>query len=232
MKIKYHDDFPKLDHRAAPSIPGRARWNERFAARPQGAPWGRRHDQLGNFQTALLGELLRHQHDHERIALRPVVAPASDQPDANGITPGHEPVAVVLDLVNQIGTKGRTVAGRWEAGFDNATRDMGASQGGVLDGLQAALCPVVRSRSVTGEEHMSAIASDTRNVPTSEPRPIIPPLAGFYSHTRDLSWLVVRLTAGGMLLVHGIMKVMPMIPRTVSPPPLRLSPRAAWPGVG
>jgi putative oxidoreductase len=57
---------------------------------------------------------------------------------------------------------------------------------------------------------MSAIASDTRNVPTSEPRPIIPPLAGFYSHTRDLSWLVVRLTAGGMLLVHGIMKVMPM----------------------
>src|SRR5262249_38720179 len=34
--------------------------------------------------------------------------------------------------------------------------------------------------------------------------------ASFYSHTRDLSWLVVRLTAGGMLLVHGIMKVMAM----------------------
>jgi len=43
-----------------------------------------------------------------------------------------------------------------------------------------------------------------------EPRPIIPALASFYSHTRDLSWLVVRLTAGGMLLVHGIFKVMPM----------------------
>jgi DoxX-like protein len=41
-------------------------------------------------------------------------------------------------------------------------------------------------------------------------RPIISPLAGCYSHTRDLLWLVVRLTAGGMLLVHGIMKVMPM----------------------
>src|SRR3978361_889285 len=57
---------------------------------------------------------------------------------------------------------------------------------------------------------MSAVAPDTRNLRTSEPRPIIPPLAGFYSHARDLSWLVVRLTAGGMLLVHGLMKVMPM----------------------
>jgi len=57
---------------------------------------------------------------------------------------------------------------------------------------------------------MSATAPDTRNLRTSEPRPIIPPLADFYSHTRHLSWLVVRLTAGGMLLVHGIMKVMPM----------------------
>jgi putative oxidoreductase len=45
---------------------------------------------------------------------------------------------------------------------------------------------------------------------TVEPRPLIPSLAGFYVHSRDLSWLIVRLTAGGMLLVHGIMKVMPM----------------------
>ena len=57
---------------------------------------------------------------------------------------------------------------------------------------------------------MSAIASDTRTLSASEPKPIIPPLASFYSQTRELSWLVVRLTAGGMLLVHGIMKVMPM----------------------
>jgi hypothetical protein len=57
---------------------------------------------------------------------------------------------------------------------------------------------------------MTAITPTSRSATAGEPRPIIPPLAGFYSHARDLSWLVVRLTAGGMLLVHGIMKVMPM----------------------
>jgi putative oxidoreductase len=57
---------------------------------------------------------------------------------------------------------------------------------------------------------MNTITSNQLSVPSSEPRPIIPPLAGFYVHSRDLAWLVVRLTAGGMLLVHGIMKVMPM----------------------
>ena len=55
---------------------------------------------------------------------------------------------------------------------------------------------------------MATIASNTE--PTHEPKPVIPPLASFYAHSRDLAWLVVRLTAGGMLLVHGIMKVMPM----------------------
>jgi putative oxidoreductase len=57
---------------------------------------------------------------------------------------------------------------------------------------------------------MTTITSDSRAVPAGEPRPIIPPLAPFYSLTRELAWLVIRLTAGGMLLVHGIMKVMPM----------------------
>src|ERR1700741_3086133 len=57
---------------------------------------------------------------------------------------------------------------------------------------------------------MSTITSDSRIVSAGEPKPILPPLASFYSHPRDLSWLVVRLTAGGMLLVHGIMKMMPM----------------------
>lgn len=57
---------------------------------------------------------------------------------------------------------------------------------------------------------MSAITSNAGAVPAGEPRPIIPPLASFYWHARDLGWLVVRLTAGGMLLVHGIFKVMPM----------------------
>jgi putative oxidoreductase len=44
--------------------------------------------------------------------------------------------------------------------------------------------------------------------PAGEPRPIIPALAPLYDHTRDLAWLVVRLSAGGMLLVHGIQKLM------------------------
>jgi len=43
-----------------------------------------------------------------------------------------------------------------------------------------------------------------------EPRLIILQLASFYEYTPGLSWLIVRLTAGGMLLVHGIMKAMPM----------------------
>ena len=41
-----------------------------------------------------------------------------------------------------------------------------------------------------------------------EPTPIIAALGPYYDKTRDLSWLVVRLTAGGMLLVHGLVKVM------------------------
>ena len=41
----------------------------------------------------------------------------------------------------------------------------------------------------------------------SEPRPIIPQLAPVYDQTRDLGWLLVRLTAGGFLLVHGLQKV-------------------------
>ncbi|MEA2915608.1 MAG: putative oxidoreductase [Bradyrhizobium sp.] len=40
-----------------------------------------------------------------------------------------------------------------------------------------------------------------------EPTPIIPALGSFYEKSRDLSWLVVRLTAGGMLLVHGTVKL-------------------------
>ena len=40
-----------------------------------------------------------------------------------------------------------------------------------------------------------------------EPRPLIGALGPTYDKTRDLSWLVVRLTAGGMLLVHGIIKL-------------------------
>jgi putative oxidoreductase len=36
---------------------------------------------------------------------------------------------------------------------------------------------------------------------------MIPALAPFYEHSRDISWLIVRLTAGGFLLIHGIQKL-------------------------
>ena len=39
---------------------------------------------------------------HQRIALRPVIAPAADQPNAHRIAPGHQPETVVLDLVNPV----------------------------------------------------------------------------------------------------------------------------------
>ena len=51
---------------------------------------------------------------HQRIALRPVVAPAGDQPDAYRIAPGQQPETVVLDLVNPVGA-GRGLAG-WVSG--------------------------------------------------------------------------------------------------------------------
>jgi len=41
----------------------------------------------------------------------------------------------------------------------------------------------------------------------SEPRPVIPALAPLYTHTADISYLIVRVTAGLMLLPHGIPKV-------------------------
>lgn len=40
-----------------------------------------------------------------------------------------------------------------------------------------------------------------------EPKPVISGLAPFYDWSRDFSYLVVRLTAGGFLLVHGIVKL-------------------------
>jgi putative oxidoreductase len=42
---------------------------------------------------------------------------------------------------------------------------------------------------------------------SGEPRRIIPALSPFYDQTRDLAWLIVRVTAGGMLLAHGITKL-------------------------
>ncbi len=56
---------------------------------------------------------------------------------------------------------------------------------------------------------MTAVSSSIASVPPGEAKPVIAPLASFYAQSRDLAWLLIRLTAGGMLLVHGIMKLMP-----------------------
>jgi hypothetical protein len=45
-------------------------------------------------------------------------SPAGNQPDAHGIAPGHQPEAVVLDLVNPVGAGRRLVGGGREAGLD------------------------------------------------------------------------------------------------------------------
>ena len=61
-----------------------------------------------------------HGLGHQRIALRPVVAPAGDKPDADRVATGHEPKPVVLDLVNPVGAGRGLVGWGWEAGFDEA----------------------------------------------------------------------------------------------------------------
>src|SRR5690348_9799585 len=57
MKIKNHDDFPKLDHRTAPSFWAERDWVIDSPPIPRARPGNGRHDQLGNFQTALLGRI-------------------------------------------------------------------------------------------------------------------------------------------------------------------------------
>src|SRR5215813_9015945 len=42
---------------------------------------------------------------------------------------------------------------------------------------------------------------------SAEPKLFIPALAPFYDRIRELSWPLIRLTAGGTLLVHGIVKL-------------------------
>src|SRR5262249_57762502 len=73
-------------------------------------------------------------------------------------------------------------------------------------------------------KRMSTITSDSRAVPAGEPKPIIPPLASFYSHARDLSWLVVRLTAGGKVLAPRVLKSTPQGGKHIFPTPPTPSP--------
>jgi putative oxidoreductase len=42
----------------------------------------------------------------------------------------------------------------------------------------------------------------------NEPKPLIPALGTFYATAADLSWVIVRVTAGLMLIPHGWPKVM------------------------
>jgi hypothetical protein len=66
-------------------------------------------DQIGRRQ-GLVGKspgwpsmpLGKRLHDEREVVVQSFLPP-SNQPDAHGITPRHEPVAVVLDLVNPIG---------------------------------------------------------------------------------------------------------------------------------
>src|ERR1700722_13248866 len=53
-----------------------------------------------------------------------------------------------------------------------------------------------------------AMATQQTNTTAGEPALVFPGLAPFYDVVRDLSWLVIRLTAGGILLEHGIVKVL------------------------
>jgi putative oxidoreductase len=55
-----------------------------------------------------------------------------------------------------------------------------------------------------GVQGRKAVSSTAVN----EPKPIIPALAPFYAWTRDISYLIIRLTVGGVLLAHGIIKLM------------------------
>ena len=43
------------------------------------------------------------------------------QPDANrqGIAAGHQPIAIVLDLMHPVRPSWRLFTRRWQAGFDN-----------------------------------------------------------------------------------------------------------------
>ena len=54
---------------------------------------------------------------------------------------------------------------------------------------------------------MSTVISQSHTIAQGEPKLIIPALAAFYAHSREFAWLIIRVTAGGMLLVHGIQKV-------------------------
>ena len=57
----------------------------------------------------------------KRVAGGPVMPVPGQQPDADrqGIASGHQPIAVMLDLMHPVRPGWRSLARRWQAGFDN-----------------------------------------------------------------------------------------------------------------
>ena len=64
--------------------------------------------------------------DHQREPVRPVVAAAGDEPDANRIAARHKPVAVVFDLVNPVSAGGWTIGGDGRQGSMKRTTGIAA----------------------------------------------------------------------------------------------------------
>jgi putative oxidoreductase len=61
----------------------------------------------------------------------------------------------------------------------------------------------------TGDRNKDgAMTMTTPERGAAEPRLVIPALAPFYGVVRELSYPLIRITVGGTLLVHGIVKLM------------------------
>jgi len=69
-----------------------------------------------------------HRFHNQRIARRPVMPVAGEQPNANRVTARHHPIAVVLDLVNPNRGRSRPLGGEGKAGFDEAGRCSAGAQ--------------------------------------------------------------------------------------------------------
>jgi hypothetical protein len=62
MKIKNHDDFPKLDHQTAPSFRAKRHWVIDSPPIPRARPGMGDTISWGIFKRHFWGALLRHQH--------------------------------------------------------------------------------------------------------------------------------------------------------------------------
>ena len=115
--------------------------------------------------------------DHQREAVRPVIAPPGNQADANGIATGHQPVAVVLDLVNPTGPRRRMVGGGWQARlYEGGSTQHAAYLGGPQEKVE------VKSSRERNTARRIGVTPRQARAPHQMPRaqtPLSPPLAGF-----------------------------------------------------